>query len=377
MQPVSIDTLLTEVASDHAESWRYSRNAVRALSRQEFVDADTSVEPDAASLAAIDIESTRGRRLVFVNGRYCARYSDDAKIHQAQSEVIVKHVEDGGVELDFRGDVPGAVHLVYLNVAASEASLWRGACGIRVRDGVAAKLIEQHVGQGSTDVFGKLRSDIRLDSRARLQATLLTDLPDSVSLYRSATCRVADDAGLDITQAHAGGRLQRLESAIDLAEARAACSVRGLITVRGRQHVDVNLDVRHGARDTRSELFWRGVADQRARGILQGGITVAEGADGADAQLQTKNLLLSPHAEIDAQPVLEIHTDEVKAAHGATVGQLDEQALFYLRTRGLEPAQARMMLIDAFCAQVYADIDDDELRARFAALPAGRQAGDA
>jgi Fe-S cluster assembly protein SufD len=142
---------------------------------------------------------------------------------------------------------------------------------------------------------------------------------------------------------------------------------RGVFVVRGRQHIDVHLDVRHAARDTACDVVWRGVADQRARGILHGAITVATGADGADARLQTKNLLLSPHAEIDAQPVLEIYADEVKASHGATVGQLDERALFYLRSRGIPAAVARGLLIAGFCREVLADGGDTDLRARLEA----------
>ena len=85
---------------------------------------------------------------------------------------------------------------------------------------------------------------------------------------------------------------------------------------------------------------------------------MAQGADGADAQLQTKNMLLSANAEIDAQPVLEIYADEVKASHGATVGQLDERALFYLRTRGVPASDARMMLIAGFANEAFGFVDD-------------------
>src|SRR4029450_771566 len=97
-------------------------------------------------------------------------------------------------------------------------------------------------------------------------------------------------------------------------------------------------------------------------------ITVAPGADGADARLSNKNLLLSAQAEIDTQPVLEIYADEVKAAHGATVGQLDETALFYLRSRGLPLATARSLLIAGFCREVFAGTDDDDVRGRLDAL---------
>jgi Fe-S cluster assembly protein SufD len=208
--------------------------------------------------------------------------------------------------------------------------------------------------------------------------TTLCDLPDSVSLHRREKISIGADAQYQSTHALFGGRLQRIDLDIEMAGPAAGYSARGVFAPRARAHIDVHLDARHLARDTRSDVLWRGVADQRGRGILHGAITVAAGADGADAQLQTKNLLLSPHAEIDAQPVLEIYADEVKASHGATVGQLDERALFYLRSRGVPLATARNLLISGFCREAFDGIADAELRARLETLLAERlpQAGE-
>src|SRR5690606_11481084 len=105
--------------------------------------------------------------------------------------------------------------------------------------------------------------------------------------------------------------------------------------------------IEHIARDTRCELVWRGMAAGRGRAVFHGGIEIREGADGNDARLSNKNLLLSDTAEIDTQPVLVIHADEVTAAHGATVGQLDDAAMFYLRSRGLPEEEARALLTAA------------------------------
>ena len=97
--------------------------------------------------------------------------------------------------------------------------------------------------------------------------------------------------------------------------------------------------------------------------VFHGGILIRKGADGTAAELSNKNLLLSSDAEIDTQPVLEIYADEVQAAHGATVGQLDPTALFYLRSRGLDETDARRLLTAAFCREVIAGIDDATTRA--------------
>jgi Fe-S cluster assembly protein SufD len=96
--------------------------------------------------------------------------------------------------------------------------------------------------------------------------------------------------------------------------------------------------------------------------VFHGGIVIRAGADGSDANLSNKNLLLSDQAEVDSQPVLEIYADEVKAAHGATVGQLDPTAMFYLRSRGLPEADARRLLTAAFCREVLAAVEPPALR---------------
>src|SRR5690606_26128214 len=136
----------------------------------------------------------------------------------------------------------------------------------------------------------------------------------------------------------------------------------GVQLADGRRHVDTRLGIEHIARDTACDLAWRGIAAARARAVFHGGITIRTGADGSDANLSNKNLLLSDQAEVDSQPVLEIHADEVKAAHGATVGQLDPTAMFYLRSRGLPEAQARRLLTAAFCREVLAVLEPATLR---------------
>jgi len=205
-----------------------------------------------------------------------------------------------------------------------------------------------------------------------LHLTTLSDLPDSVSHYRRVNATVAQGGACCFTDAIFGGRLQRADLNVELAGEGARFDSRGAFVLRGRQHADVHLDIRHVARDTTCDVLWRGVADQRARGVFHGAITVAPGADGADARLSNKNLLLSAQAEIDTQPVLEIYADEVKAAHGATVGQLDETALFYLRSRGVPAAMARSLLIAGFCREAFAGIADVGVRGRVDALLAER-----
>jgi Fe-S cluster assembly protein SufD len=271
--------------------------------------------------------------------------------------------------IDGNSDEP--LHMVYASIPGAAPTRWQAVADLDLMAG-RASVIEQYVGAAGADVLGALHSRITIAPGAELHLTTLSDLPDSVSHYRRVNTTVAQGGNCRFTDAIFGGRLQRADLNIDLNGKGARFESRGAFVLRGRQHADTHLDIRHAARDTICDVLWRGVADQRARGVFHGAITVAPGADGADARLSNKNLLLSAQAEIDTQPVLEIYADEVKAAHGATVGQLDETALFYLRSRGVPVAMARSLLIAGFCREAFAAMADVDVRGRLDALLAER-----
>ena len=362
---VSLD-LLAELgagdAREREESWRYSKGALRALSQQEFLPA-TALPMPAPLQAQLERTTTRGRRLVFINGSYAASDSD---ISALGGEILIQHGAGNEVAITFSGADAEPLHLVYASVPGNAATRWRATCRVELRDG-RATIIEQHLGAPGADVLGSLRSDVAVAANAHLCIASVSDVPNSVSLYRRTDVAVAAAASLVSTHATFGGRLQRLDFDVDLGGERARLESNGSFVLRGREHADMHLQVRHRTRDTQSAVLWRGVAHERARGIFHGGITVAAGADGADARLSNKNLLLSAQAEIDTQPVLEIYADEVKAAHGATVGQLDPTALFYLRSRGLSAETARNLLIAGFCRETFAAVGN-ELRAQLESL---------
>jgi len=377
--------LLEEFGSPDArvrdEAWRYSKPALRALSQQDFAIADGNATVADALRDRFAWLQTQGNRVVFVNGVFSTEYSSVEHSSAAQSGrgaatgLEVHHEAGHRTRLSISADIEAPLHVVYLFVPAEAPSRWSGAVDIEILRG-NAHIIEHLLGERGVDVLGALTSQITLHAGAKLRHTILCELPDSASLYRRTRTRVDGGAVLRTTHALFGGRLQRHDIDVELAGERAHFESRGVFALTGRQHVDTHLDVRHAARDTACDIVWRGVADQRSRGIFYGAITVAEGADGADAQLSNKNLLLSTLAEIDTQPALEIYADEVKAAHGATVGQLDERALFYLRSRGISSDEARRMLVGAFSATALDRLDESWLRERISALLAPRLGGE-
>lgn len=149
-----------------------------------------------------------------------------------------------------------------------------------------------------------------------------------------------------------GGRLVRNDLHVTLDEPGADCTLNGLYLTRGRQHVDNHTRIDHYKPRASSREFYKGVLDDRSRAVFNGRVVVHEDAQQTDARQSNHNLLLSNEAEADAQPQLEIHADDVKCAHGCTVGRLDEEALFYLRSRAIDAATARIFLIHAFAADV-------------------------
>jgi Fe-S cluster assembly protein SufD len=148
-----------------------------------------------------------------------------------------------------------------------------------------------------------------------------------------------------------GGRLVRNNVHAVLDGQGCQCLINGLFVPTGAQHMDNHMRVEHAQPHGDSRQFYQGILNGRATGVFSGRIVVHPGAQKTDAKQTNKNLLLSDDAHIDTRPQLEIYADDVKCTHGATIGQLDEQAVFYLRARGITEAAARALLIHAFAGE--------------------------
>ena len=189
----------------------------------------------------------------------------------------------------------------------------------------------------------------------------------AVLLTATSVAQAADSryvySGFDL-----GGAVVRHELAATLDGPGADAEFRGAFVLDGRRFADNHVSVDHAAPGCSSRQFFRGVLGGRSRGVFNGRALIRPGADGSSVHQSNANLLLSGLAEMDTKPELEIYADEVEASHGATVGQLDEAAVFYLRTRGLSDSEARRMLTSAFCHAVTDKLDDRELATRLSAM---------
>ncbi len=158
-----------------------------------------------------------------------------------------------------------------------------------------------------------------------------------------------------------GGGLIRHDLQVSLEGEGAQTALNSAYLLDGDRHVDNHAKVDHIARGGHSDQFSRGVVGGHARAVFNTAVCVHPGADETDARQSNANILLSAQAEVDAKPELEIYADEVVASHGATIGQLDEQAVFYLRSRGMNERQARQLLTTAFCRSVSDRLTDPNL----------------
>mgnify|MGYP001179612753 FL=1 len=384
----ALDSVLRDgLPGPRSEAWKYT--SLRALERRGFIAPPATSIVDAEALAA-RIAAIPSPRMVFVDGRLDAGSSvldglpdgidvaplsrvlhdgapRDANILQrryagADQVFAVANAalaEEGAViRVDRTTDT--TLHLVFVATSGDIGVHLRHL--IDLRNDASLSLVEHHLALGEDRGLANHVSHVHLGQRARLHHVRLQDAAAGASLFARTDAVLARDADYRRTDLELGSGLSRHELNVRLEGDHANLQADGVLLADARRHVDTRLGIEHIARDTHCTLGWRGIAGQRGRAVFHGGIVIRAGADGSEANLSNKNLLLSATAEVDTQPVLEIHADEVKAAHGATVGQLDANALFYLRSRGLGEAEARALLTGAFCREIVAGIDDAPTR---------------
>jgi Fe-S cluster assembly protein SufD len=253
---------------------------------------------------------------------------------------------------------------------------------IRLGKGARLKLIESHVALGDGHALTNLVTQLAVADGAELLHDRLELGRDGTTLIARSEGTLGRSARLVTTTASLGGGLLRNETELRLTGEKGEALLNGLYMPTGSEHVDTQVRIHHMAPACHSNQFYKGVVDGRSHAVFAGKIIVHQDAQKTDAYQSDSNLLLSDEAEIDTKPELEIYADDVKCSHGATVGDLDPQALFYLRSRGLPLAAARSLLIYGWAAEVIGRFADPGIAALARAavrrrLPGGEALGEA
>ena len=229
-----------------------------------------------------------------------------------------------------------------------------------LEEGAEMTLIERHEGAGA--YWKNMSVEVELAAGAKLNHyRLIEDGEDSVLTLQTQITQKKDSVynGFSLL---AGSKLTRNEFHSKIEESGASVYFDGINLLSGTQHGDTTILVEHKAPHCTSSQFFRSVLADKARGVFQGKVHVHRPAQKTDAYQLSNALLLSDGAEMDTKPELEIYADDVKCSHGATTGQLEDNALFYLRSRGLNEAQARQLLIQAFVDEVADKIADENVQ---------------
>ncbi len=385
------------------EAWKYTGlNKLRSLTFEPAPDRGRGRGPSRERWegegAGTLVEDARPR-LTFVNGRFEGERSDIGDLprgviigslaeilrsHPAVLEAHVGHladiehrslvalntawIEDGLVLIVPRGlALDSVIEVAFLT--DGETPVCHPRHVIALGDNASATLVERHAG-GASGGFANAVAEIALAPGARLGHYAVHEEPATAFAVDTIFAKIGRDASYRAFGLTAGGALVRREIEAALAAPGASAQIDGAYLVNGDRHADTTVLIDHQAPHCASRQTQKGIIDGDGRAVFQGKILVRPDAQKTDGYQLSQTLLLSQEAEIDVKPELEIHADDVKCSHGATVGRLDPDALFFLRARGIPEAEARALLIQGFIGGALEEIDHPGVRVAFGVVAA-------
>ncbi len=352
------------------EDWKFTN--LNALIRGSFHPA-ALVETDLTDDLPCD-----GSCLVFVNGHYVSGKDEDAgNLTDAPTGFLERHLARAAdyrkypfvaLNTAFLGDgafihVPAKavadhpIHIVH--ISTGDAGVSHPRTLIVVQAGAQASVTETYLGTG--EYFTNAVTEIVAGEGAVVEHAKLQI--ESLQAFHISSMHIRQACGSVVTSRSFafGGALAR--TAIDaVLDEGCECTLNGLYKVTGKQHVDTRTSIDHAKPHAASHELYKGILDGHSSAVFNGKIIVRKDAQKTDAKQTNKNLVLSEDATINTKPQLEIFADDVRCTHGATIGQLDQDSIFYLRSRGIDLAHARKMLLDAFAHDVIDQLKSDNFR---------------
>ena len=361
------------------EDWRFTN--VKPLSELPFrptlIPVDQAIGEE--QLSDVIFGQLDADRLVFVDGHFSSALS---QIADQSNGVTISNLANVEVELGSlsAGDdnpfvalndaffTDGAViqiadgqrlakpvHLLFVTTASEDGDAAHIRNWIFAGTNAQGTIIESHIGDG-----------------ANIEHIKFQDQSNRAFHLASLYSKLGRDAQYGFHSIALGARLSRNNLRMRLAQPGIECVLNGLYMLRGQQLADHHMIVEHAAPHCDSYEYFNGILDEQSRGVFHGRILVQPGAQKTDAKQTNKNLLLSDDATANTKPQLEIYADDVKCTHGATIGEMDDDAIFYLRARGLDTPTARRMLLHGFAGEIVERIRHDAVREELNALVLGR-----
>jgi Fe-S cluster assembly protein SufD len=381
------------VPNSKQEGWRYT--GLKSILEQPFAPCTetlTAVQP--GDIEDLLLPGLDAYRVVLVNGRFVSHLSDLAGLPRGAragslrvildsdpdalegrlnriagegahifSTLNTAGLDDGFVLLLSEGQVlERPVEVIHLSVGMEEPRVAQPRHLIALESGARARVIERYVSLGESLYCTNSVAEIDLAAGAALSHNRIQmESPNAfhiTGLYlRQGARSTYKGVNLGI-----GASWSRTDLVVDFADRHASCDLKGLYLAGDRQLTDYHLDVRHRVPECNSRESFKGILYGKGRAVFDGRVLVDFDAQKTDAQLSNKNLLLSRNAEVDTKPQLEIFADDVKCSHGTTVGQIEPEMLFYLRSRGISAPVARRMLCLGFAGEIIDGLDTEAVR---------------
>jgi len=365
----------TGLPTTHDEDWRFTN--ISAIAKTDFELPGRPTQLSAADLSAWKFPIGAAIELVFVDGQFVAELSttsslpsgvDVSSLREQTTKGALEHL---GRYLNIQRDAFAALNTAFVDDGAfvhvsREVVLDRP---IRLRfistqavsprmvhprnllifdQESQAAVIEEYVSLGTGTVLSNSVTELVADENANVSHYMIER--EHLGAFNISTLRIQQGRSSNVAS-HSlllGGGLVRNNVHPVLAGEGGECLINGLFVGNGRQHLDNYMYVEHASPHCSSRQFYNGILDGHAHGVFHGRIVVHKDAQKTDAKQTNRNLLLSDNAQIDTKPQLEIYADDVKCTHGATIGHIEENALFYLRSRGIDEISARRLLLMAF-----------------------------
>jgi Fe-S cluster assembly protein SufD len=364
------------------EDWRFTNIAGFAQTPFQF-NRERAVPLTVSDAMHWRVQGTAAQ-ITFVNGRFapqlstCGSLPDRVTVSGLHKEIanrsqtVAEHMgryldierdpfcalntafaEDGAYVHVGRGvAIERPIHLLFFSTSSDTPAMTHLRNLIVVEDEGQASIVEEYVSLGAeTTAFANAVTELVAGANATVEHTMIER--EHQQTYNFSTLRIeqARNANLASHSLLLGGGLVRNNVHAVLAGDGCECLINGLFIGSGRQHLDNYMLVEHRSPHCASRQFYNGILDGRGHGVFHGRIIVHKNAQKTDAKQTNRNLLLSDDAQIDTKPQLEIYADDVKCTHGATIGQIEEDALFYLRSRGINEVDARRLLLQAFAGE--------------------------
>lgn len=393
------------------EEWKYT--GISSLFDKEYSQFDEQAVPDISST---DVDGmrlpghTEASELVFINGVYTPQLS---VIRSSEEQLTILPLEEaargsyrelveehlgksnryitdgihalntsfiyGGIfmRVPKSGDHPHPVYLYHISDVRSQHTLSQPRSLIIVEEGAALQLLETYQSLGTMDSFSNQVMEIAVNDAARLEYyKIQNEKPNGNQVSTTHIRQIGRSFVQALTVTLNGGMIRNNLNIVLEAPGNEA-HLYGLYLLKGRTHADNHTLVDNRQPDCYSNELYKGIVDGNATAVFNGKILVEARAQKTNAYQSNKNILLSDKASINTKPQLEIFADDVKCSHGCTVGSLDQNAMFYLRARGIPEAEARRMLLQAFAADILDHIRPEPLRKHVKQLISEHLSGDA